>query len=187
MLRLVLFAGLICVGGTGALAQNADQPYAGLEERDIKALSDERRDDLLAGRGASFALAAELNGLPGPRHALDLGDAIELKDDQRAGIQAIFDEMQTSARALGAELVAEEAKLDLLFAEGEATPQAVEEQTSAIGRIEAELRATHLKAHLTTSPLLTRHQTMLYQTARGYGAGGQGESGDHHGSGESAH
>ena len=39
----------------------APSPYTGLEHREIKALSDDDRRQLLAGRGMGFALAAELN------------------------------------------------------------------------------------------------------------------------------
>jgi hypothetical protein len=44
----------------------AHQPYAGLEARAIKALSEQQIADLEAGRGMGMALAAELNGYPGP-------------------------------------------------------------------------------------------------------------------------
>jgi len=49
-----------------ALAQD-DTPYAGLETREIKALSPEEVEELLAGEGLGYALAAELNRYPGPR------------------------------------------------------------------------------------------------------------------------
>ncbi|HEY0442316.1 MAG TPA: hypothetical protein VGD36_19780, partial [Xanthobacteraceae bacterium] len=46
-------------------AAQTQQPYAGLEARPVKALS-EQIADLRAGRGMGLALAAELNGYPGP-------------------------------------------------------------------------------------------------------------------------
>jgi len=49
------------------LAQS-HQPYTGLEARSIKALSEQQIADLRAARGMSLALAAELNGYPGPIH-----------------------------------------------------------------------------------------------------------------------
>jgi hypothetical protein len=49
-------------------------PYAGQQNRTIKALSDEDIVGLLKGDGMGFAKAAELNGYPGPKHVLDLGD-----------------------------------------------------------------------------------------------------------------
>ena len=171
MRRLIASAAIVLATGGPLVAGSQDKPYAGFQDRPIKALSAERRDDLVAGRGAGFALAAELNGLPGPRHVLDLAEEIDLKNQQRAEIQAIFDDMQTNARVLGAELIAAEARLDALFASGEATPDQVRDLTMEVAEIEAKLRATHLNAHLTTSPVLTQHQRMLYAQARGYGDG----------------
>jgi hypothetical protein len=57
----------------GQTAAQSSRPYAGMQARAIKALSAEQIADLKAGRGLSLALAAELNGYPGPRHVLELG------------------------------------------------------------------------------------------------------------------
>ena len=46
-------------------------PYAGLETRTIKALSEQQIADLRAGRGMALALAAEVNGYPGPLHVIE--------------------------------------------------------------------------------------------------------------------
>jgi hypothetical protein len=40
--------------------------------------------DLRAGRGMGLALATELNGYPGPMHALEMADALDLSGQQRA-------------------------------------------------------------------------------------------------------
>jgi hypothetical protein len=48
---------------TAAAPAQSQQPYAGLEVRAIKALSEQQIADLRAGRGMSLALAAELNGI----------------------------------------------------------------------------------------------------------------------------
>jgi hypothetical protein len=47
-----------------AMAQHA--PYAGMQTRPVKALTEQQLADLKAGRGMGLALAAELNGYPGP-------------------------------------------------------------------------------------------------------------------------
>ena len=70
-----------------ALARS-QQPYAGLEARPIKALSEQQIADLRAGRGMGLALAAELNGYLGPMHALELADALDLSGQQRARMQS---------------------------------------------------------------------------------------------------
>ena len=75
---------------TSAAVANAQTPYAGMQTRPIKALSEQQMADLSAGRGMGLALAAELNGYPGPSHVLELADRLELSADQRASIQRLF-------------------------------------------------------------------------------------------------
>src|SRR3712207_1080028 len=58
--------------------------YAGFEQRQIKALSDQQVADLRAGRGMGLALPAELNGYPGPVHVLEHADAMGLSITQRS-------------------------------------------------------------------------------------------------------
>ena len=60
-------------GHHAAPAADPARPYAGLEGRRTKALSEEDAAGLLAGRGMGLALAAELNGYPGPLHVLEHG------------------------------------------------------------------------------------------------------------------
>jgi hypothetical protein len=59
-------------------AAMGQQPYAGLQDRSIKTLSDQQISDLSAGRGMGLALAAELNGYPGPIHAIELAEQLHL-------------------------------------------------------------------------------------------------------------
>ncbi len=80
-----------------AAAANAQTPYAGMQTRSIKALSEQQVADLGAGRGMGLALAAELNGYPGPSHVLELADKLNLSTDQRAGVQRLFDSMKAEA------------------------------------------------------------------------------------------
>ena len=47
-------------------------PYAGLEARAIKSLSAADVQELRRGGGWGLALPAELNGVPGPAHLLEL-------------------------------------------------------------------------------------------------------------------
>lgn len=145
-----------------------DQPYAGLQDREIRALSDERVGDLLAGNGAGYALAAELNSYPGPTHVLDLAERLGLSDDQQREVEAIFDEMQLEARELGLGLVELEADLDERFREGDIDEDEVFALTSEISSIEGKLRATHLAAHLKLRAILTHEQIAVYNKLRGY-------------------
>src|SRR5258708_7085156 len=77
------------VVAAGASLAHSQQPYAGLEGRSIKALSEQQIADLQAGRGMGLALAAELNGYPGPMHVLEFADSLGLSDQQRAKMQEL--------------------------------------------------------------------------------------------------
>src|SRR5258708_12736969 len=65
-------------------------PYAGMQTRPIKALSEQQVADLQAGRGMGLALAAELNGYPGPSHVLELADKLGLSAEQPATPQHLL-------------------------------------------------------------------------------------------------
>ena len=90
-------------------AEHGHTPYAGWEGRAIKALSAEQMDDLRNGRGMGLALAAELNGYPGPRHVLELAQQLDLTTGQEAQAQRLFDAMQAEAITLGEQVIAAEA------------------------------------------------------------------------------
>jgi Spy/CpxP family protein refolding chaperone len=150
-------------------AAQSTRPYAGMQARAIKALSADQIADLKAGRGMGLALAAELNGYPGPHHVLELGDQLELTDQQRADVQRLFDAMAAEAIPLGEKLIAQESELDELFARRVVTATSLGAATAAIGAIQAELRNTHMKYHLLTSGLLTAAQMQRYSELRGYG------------------
>lgn len=161
---------LLATGVSFAFAQHAHQasPYTGLQEREIKALSKEDTHKLLQGQGMSLALAAELNGYPGPLHVLELGDGLKLTPAQRAQTQALMDEHKAQARDLGKQLVEAERALDQSFAHGRATEEEVARHTRAIGVLQGALRDAHLQTHLKQAALLTREQIAAYQRLRGY-------------------
>jgi hypothetical protein len=163
-----------------SLAQQ--QPYAGLEARPVKALSDARVADLRAGRGMGLALAAELNGYPGPIHVIELADALELSDAQRTRVQEMFGAMKAEAIPLGERLIEQERELDRLFAGKTVTPESLEEATAAIGRTQGALRAAHLRYHLFLVTELTPEQVRRYGELRGYsGAAAPSHGTGHHG------
>src|SRR5688572_11620032 len=110
---LALLASVATACAPGGPSNSAPaQPYAGLQTREIKALAPERIVELRAGGGAGFALAAELNHYPGPKHVLELARRLELRPDQEAYIRALVAPMETEARMLGERLIALEAELD---------------------------------------------------------------------------
>jgi hypothetical protein len=161
-----------------ALAQS-QQPYAGLEGRSIKALSEQQIADLRAGRGMGLALAAELNGYPGPMHVLELADALDLSGQQRAKMQELFAAMKAEAIPLGERLIAQEADLDNAFAGKTITAASLAASTEAIGATHAALRRTHLKYHLFAIEVLAPAQLQRYAELRGYKSGMQHPHGRH--------
>ena len=92
-------------------------PYKGLQQRAVKALSEQQVADLRAGRGMGLALAAELNGYPGPMHVLELADQLALSGELRRRTQELYDAMKAEAVPMGETLIANEAALDRAFAE----------------------------------------------------------------------
>jgi len=151
-----------------AQTQQQDQPYAGLQTREIKALSREEMGDLAAGRGMGLALAAELNGYPGPRHVLELAKQLSLTDGQRTSIQRLFDSMRSEALPLGQKLLSAERDLNHAFVERTITPEKLQSMTAGIGEMQGKLRDTHLKYHLATATLLSPDQLRRYNELRGY-------------------
>src|SRR5687768_4160453 len=101
-----------------------------------------------------LALAAELNGYPGPLHVVELAEPLGLSDGQRVEAQALYEAMRAETIPIGERLIAAEADLDRIFAERSVTPESLEAATQAIGRIAAELRAAHLRYHLSMDDLL---------------------------------
>jgi Spy/CpxP family protein refolding chaperone len=152
-----------------ASAASAQMPYAGMQTRSIKALSDQQVAALRASRGMGLALAAELNGYPGPSHVLELADKLGLTADQRTRIKAMFDAMKAEAVPLGSKLIEQETDLDRQFASRTVTPESLKASTAAVAMTQGELRETHLKYHLSTVEMLSPHQMMRYAELRGYG------------------
>ena len=125
------------------------------------------------------ALAAELNGYPGPMHVLELADPLALSDRQRASIQDLFTAMRAEAIPLGDKLIAQETELDRQFAHKTISPAGLANSILLIGTTQAELRQTHLKYHLSTAEVLTPAQLQRYGELRGYTGGMQRPPGRH--------
>jgi uncharacterized cupredoxin-like copper-binding protein len=151
-------------GGHGAAAT----PYAGLQSREIKALSPEDTRSLLEGQGMQLALPAELNGYPGPVHVLEHADALQLNPEQRSATQALMHAHKAQARALGEQLVQAERDLDRAFQAKTLTEAELDRRTASIAALQGQLRASHLRTHLQQTALLEPHQVAQYQHLRGY-------------------
>lgn len=167
-----LAAALLCTIPLAALAQGhgegARSAYAGMEDRQIKSLSAGDLEELRRGGGWGLALPAELNGVPGPAHLLELQDEIGLTPRQVAQIEAIFAAMQAEAREAGLRLIAAEAAIEAAFRAGGLDPAALRGLVEEAEAARAELRLVHLSRHLQTPPLLTAAQIRRYNRLRGY-------------------
>lgn len=146
----------------------APSPYTGFAQREIKALSDDDRRQLLAGHGMGLALAAELNRFPGPKHVLELAGELELGDEQVHAAQEIFDEMGRRAQRLGRVVIEKEAELDANFSAGTIDQNELARSVHEIGRLRGELRLTHLRAHLQMRAAMSEDQVATYDRLRGY-------------------
>lgn len=146
-------------------------PYTGFETRAVKSLSAEDLDDLREGAGWGLALAAELNGAPGPGHLLELKDEIGLTPEQVTAIETEFTEMQAEAQAAGARFIAAETVIENAFRAGNADGETLRALIASAEAARAELRFIHLSRHLSMPPLLTSAQIADYARLRGYTAG----------------
>jgi hypothetical protein len=146
----------------------APGPYAEQIQTSVRGLSEAEIADLRNGRGMGLARPAEINGYPGPRHVLDLAGELSLTDAQRSAVQALFEQMQAEAVPLGEEILRQYAVLEQSFRDGHASMEDVVARTGQLGEIEGRLRATHLRYHLLTRPLLTDEQNVAYSRLRGY-------------------
>jgi Spy/CpxP family protein refolding chaperone len=131
-------------------------------------LTVEEVDDLMQGRGMGLARMAELNNYPGPRHLLDLQAELSLTPEQVTQIASVFQAMRADAQALGRAIVRQEQALSDAFASGTIDSAALRTQVHLLGENYAQLRNTHLQAHLEVTPLLTAEQVALYNELRGY-------------------
>jgi Spy/CpxP family protein refolding chaperone len=199
LLRLTFSALAVIVHTIPALSQNRDtpfrvepqivitppsnpSPYVGFETRDVKTLSTERQEGLKRGAGLGYALAAELNGYPGPMHVLELADQLGLDADQKSRTQRAYEKMRKEAITAGEALIAAEAHLDRLFALKQVSYDRIDAQTAVAAGQEARLRAIHLKAHLEMAEILTPEQAESYNRLRGFVRA----DGDHKGHGGGA-
>jgi Spy/CpxP family protein refolding chaperone len=168
-MRILLLAAAALAAASSSPATFAQQAsYADLRAREVKALSAAQIGDLREGRGMGLALAAELNGAPGPMHVIELAREIGLTAAQLEHMQSIMMRMRSQAKALGEEVVQAEIALDRAFQRATLDAAAVQRMTEELGVLGGRLRAVHLQAHVETKSVLTAAQIASYNRARGY-------------------
>jgi len=168
----------LCIGLQMLLAAGAigeqHSPYVAYQTREIKALSEQDIAGYLSGAGIGYALAAELNGYPGPKHVLELTQELQLLPEQVQHTQAVYQRMHAEAVRLGEQIVARERELEALFSHQQLTQDDLGQVLTELGRLQGDLRFVHLRAHLEMQTMLSPQQVQEYHRLRGYGAG------DHH-------
>ena len=165
---LFLFAMCLPVSTLAQQSHGAHTPYAGMQNRAIKSLSDNDSKELRRGGGWGLALAAELNGMPGPAHLLELKDQIPLTPDQVGKTQALFDDMRKAAIPTGERLIAAETAVEAAFATGKVDEPSLRRLLAEAEAARTELRFIHLSQHFKTVQFLTPEQTKRYNILRGY-------------------
>jgi hypothetical protein len=168
LFRLLAIAGVVAVEAPNGSALAQSQPYAGMQSRSIKTLSEQQIADLKDGNGMGLALAGELNGYPGPRHAIELAEALRLSPAQVARLKELYAAMKSEVTPIGATLIDQERGLNEDFAARTVTLASLTTATQRIGVTQASLRAAHLKYHLATAAILTPAQIERYEELRGY-------------------
>ena len=166
----LLTLSLALVAAAAGAQEHARSPYAGLETRPVKSLSETDIDELRRGAGWGLALPAELNGVPGPAHLLELKDEIGLLDEQVAAIEAIYEEMKAEAIPAGERFIATEEAIEAAFVSGDIDAGRLRALIEESAAARAALRFVHLSRHLQTPPLLTADQIARYNDLRGYDA-----------------
>jgi hypothetical protein len=153
-------------------ADHLRSPYAKFQGSAATGLLPQEVDALTQGEGMALALAAEVNGYPGPRHVLDADAAgqLGLRPEQRTALTRTFDRMHGLAQAKGQEILEREGELATRFRHHHIDEAGLTEALGRISQLRAELRAIHLRAHLETEALLTPEQISRYETVRGYDA-----------------
>ncbi len=159
---------LMSISALSAEDHSHKSKYVGQEKREIKSLSKADIAELKNGQGWGLAKAAELNGVPGPSHLLDMRIEIDLSAKQVRAIEDLYKRMKQEAMPLGLELIELERELNHHFASKTITYELLGRLLERIAQVQKELRYVHLSTHLKTPNILTPDQIVLYNKLRGY-------------------
>jgi hypothetical protein len=165
---LFLILILIPMSTFSAADHSHKSKYAGEEKREIKSLSETDIEELKNGKGWGLAKAAELNGVPGPVHLLEMKEEIDLSAKQIRAIEDIYKKMKQEAIPLGLELIELEMELNNHFANRTITDELLRQILQRITQAHRQLRYVHLSTHLKTPDILKSEQITLYNKLRGY-------------------
>ena len=171
MLKYISLAVAVCLVTTIDKVyadETTHSQYAGQQTREIKSLSKDDIIELRRGGGWGLARAAELNGIPGPAHLLELKAELNLLEEQVTEITRIFETMRAAAILKGEELIELERRLEVQFVKQELNKDQLEQILKEIAEVRSDLRFIHLSTHLKTPELLQPAQIRKYNILRGY-------------------
>jgi len=167
-LNLLMLPLFFTIAATSIFSEDYTSKYVDEELRTIKSLSADDIKELRRGGGWGLAKAAELNGVPGPAHILEMEQKIKLTREQKKDIQDIYDKMKVEAQILGEQLIQLEGELNHHFFNRSINPALLEKYIRQIEVVRSNLRIVHLSTHLHTPNILTTEQITLYNKLRGY-------------------
>lgn len=166
-------------GGMSGMHQRHGQAEGGMQSGGgmsggpmLSGISSQEKEALLAGSGLGAGMIAMMNGYPGPKHVLEMGDELGLTAEQKEEIGTLFAERKASFVEMGRELVEKDEELTAMFASGSVNTGDVEKLSREIGQLQGELRAGHLNAHVLTWEALTEAQREKLASTRGMHQGG---------------
>jgi len=164
LFSLVFISGFASADSTDEKAS----PYIAEQTRKIKSLSANDIKALQSGAGWGLAKPAELNGIPGPLHVLELQEELGLSRRQKNKIQALWSSMNEQAKLEGDRYLSAEEKIENFFKSQKNNKEELENLLKQSATHLAALRKTHLLAHLEVLPVLSFHQIKKYNVLRGY-------------------
>ncbi len=167
-IEIILLLLLIPLSAFAVSGHSYKSEYAGQETREIKSLSENDIDELRNGKGWGLAKAAELNGLPGPVHILEMKEEIGLSAEQILAIENLYNGMKQEAIPLGRKLIDLEKQMNNHFSDRTITDELLRLLLERISKVYEKLRYVHLSTHLKTPKILTSEQIALYNKLRGY-------------------
>jgi hypothetical protein len=166
MLKITFFGFLLFVTPASLLASQS--PYVDEEFRDLKSFSDNDIQAISSGQGWGLAKPAELNGVPGPAHVLELKSKLNLTEQQIKSIESVWQEMNSSAITAGQEYLLAEEKIEQYFRIKNNDIETLNDLLAQSAKSHSKLREIHLTAHIKMLPLLNKNQIKHYSMLRGY-------------------
>ena len=155
------------MGGKHQMHGQAEGGTQGMGGGMLGGVSEQEKEALLKGAGLGAGMIAMMNGYPGPKHVLEMGDELELTAEQRESIGTIYGNVKAKSVELGTELVEKDEALAALFTSGSVSTGDVEKLAREIGELQGRVRAEHLNAHVETFDALTPAQREQLSSMQG--------------------